>query len=311
VLIFSRQIALSLSPATAGGRPHELCRSYATVKADAYASPGRSCCNPVLKARRTQRVTERSRWRFHFRSPVARRAERDASSENVRVRRYSRYSHAHYNRRLNSKPQQAKRERRGTLGSCALVSFERSKRDRDWGRQRIDFTRDRCARYINYNLISRHVSVLTATSPPSGSILARASNSIKIEKLNCDDPIRATKRAPFLIRPRAPRWKIFRVCVYARRVKQCTFPRESGWEKGRDRGRKRETGKERERERELMCAVHAIRGCDSAVIITRGTLRGTTKCLRVLNNEEINKKPVRRGERSTARGPLVIQTRST
>jgi len=44
-----------------------------------------------------------------------------------------------------------------------------------------------------------------------------------------------------------------------------------------------------------MCAVHAIRGCDSAVIITRGTLRGTTKCLRVLNNEEINKKPERRG----------------
>lgn len=73
-------------------------------------------------------------------------------------------------------------------------------------------------RYINYNLISRHVSVLATTSSPSGSILARANNPIKIEKLNCDDPIRATKRAPFLIRPRAADdiAKIFR--VYAKRV---------------------------------------------------------------------------------------------
>lgn len=77
-------------------------------------------------------------------------------------------------------------------------------------------------RYINYNLISRHVSVLATTSSPSGSILARTNNPIKIEKLNCDDPIRATKRAPFLIRPRAADdiAKIFR--VYARCVRQCT-----------------------------------------------------------------------------------------
>lgn len=88
-------------------------------------------------------------------------------------------------------------------------------------RRYIDFACNRYT-YINYNLISRHVSVLTTTSSPSGSILARANNPIKIEKLNCDDPICATKRAPFLIRPRAAYdiAKIFR--VYARRVRQCT-----------------------------------------------------------------------------------------
>lgn len=79
--------------------------------------------------------------------------------------------------------------------------------------------------YINYNLILRHVSVLT-TSSPNGSILARTNNPIKIEKLNCDDPIRATKRAPFLIRPRAADdiAKIFR--VYAKCMWQCSFVNE-------------------------------------------------------------------------------------
>jgi len=66
------------------------------------------------------------------------------------------------------------------------------------------------------------MSVLAITSSPSGSVLARANNPIKIEKLNCDDLIRATKRAPFLIRSRAAEdiAKIF--CVYAKRVWQCT-----------------------------------------------------------------------------------------
>lgn len=72
-------------------------------------------------------------------------------------------------------------------------------------------------------IILFRVSVLATTSSPSGSILARANNPIKIEKLNCDDPIRATKRVLFLIRPRAADdiAKIFR--VYARHVRQCTF----------------------------------------------------------------------------------------
>lgn len=76
--------------------------------------------------------------------------------------------------------------------------------------------------HINYNLISRHVSVLATASSPSGSILARANNSIKIEKLNCDDPIPATKRAPFLIRSTAARCCEDISRMYARRVRQST-----------------------------------------------------------------------------------------
>lgn len=80
------------------------------------------------------------------------------------------------------------------------------------------------------------MSVLVATNSPSGSILTRASNSIKIERLNCDDPIRTTKRAPFLIRPRATRGGRYFACIYAKRVGQCsTFLHEC---KG---GRERET----------------------------------------------------------------------
>lgn len=123
---------------------------------------------------------------------------------------------------------------------------------------------------INYNLISRHVSVLTTTSSPSGS--ARANNPIKIEKLNCDDPIRATKRAPFLIRP-TTLWRYF-VCMRS----VCSNVRPSV----------------NERENWLMCTAHAIRGCDSVVIITHGP-SWYDVCLRVLNNEEINKKPEQRG----------------
>lgn len=59
------------------------------------------------------------------------------------------------------------------------------------------------------------MSILATASSPSGSILVRASNPIKIEKLNCDDPIRAlTKRAPFLIQPESGgNAKVFHVCT--------------------------------------------------------------------------------------------------
>lgn len=96
----------------------------------------------------------------------------------------------------------------------------------------IDFHMQQIHGYINYNFISHHMSILATASSPSGSILVRASNPIKIEKLNCDDPIRAlTKRAPFLIRPESGNAKVFHVCTRSVRGYIRPFVSERGEEK--------------------------------------------------------------------------------